>query len=292
MYDSNNVEALRPPQQNIITMPKPVDIVKHYKTLSEFVAYLDNNPTLPAYKSRDHSKYSDWAKCQNLLRSGDVESMKEVQKVSGYVNPNCLPQTEIEHFKRVNKVCGGSVRVGAYLTGAAKCFRGRKREMVQCKFVTINLLITDQCMMSQSEKKEGSCKLLGAIRILEANNIRCTVNVLDNGIDSGYYQENGQKRYFTQKYVFSVCVKAAEAPLNELSLAYPLINQNMMYRQAFRWAEVTPGLRFSGGYGGVMSLESTRELAQLPGAWFNTQRLAGDILSIPELAKLIAAEAK
>lgn len=271
---------------------KPEDIYIHYKSIADFYAYLENGKTQPKYSDKDHSLRGRWKTAQDLMRFGDRDSLAKVKKVNGYINPNCLPDATIQKNVLTNRVCGGSVMVGAYLSGSSKCFRGRKRLVVPSRFVTINLLITDQCCMSDKDKEDGSCKLMAAIRILEANNIRCTVNILDNGVDSGYYQERGYKKHYVQRYVFSVCVKSAEAALNELVLAYPLINPDMMYYQAFRWAEVTKGLRFNGSYGGVLNLESTKNLAKLPGAWFNTRKLADPFLSAVELAKLIALEAK
>ena len=160
----------------------------------------------------------------DLLLNGDTENLKIMESVK-------LPKSigNSVHKKAFEaSVCGCSANVPAFISGQPKSMFALKRKPSNLR--TLNLIINNNPSfeITVNQLAESGAKVAGLVSSLENKGIRVNLHV------GTCAEKKGQKIFLFTR------IKRAEAPLNKLALAYPIINASFVRRHYFKWLETLP----------------------------------------------------
>lgn len=180
----------------------------------------------------------DFAEADTLLRAGDVEKLDMLSDVK-------LPQSDFEkkemsRQKYTRSVAGGRPCVPLFLSGAPNCMFTKRAAKVPAKIIDLVYNIGADCTIGAETLADAGAKMLSVIKAIEAAGVR--VNLFVTFITTS-----------SSQYLMPVVkLKDSGAPLNLLSVAYPVVNPSFLRRHLFRWLERCPveiNKSFTGGYG-------------------------------------------
>lgn len=184
----------------------------------------------------DFSGTATYEEADALLRDGDAKTAARLKAATA---ANVKTLGEGTRTKRFHAVCGGAVCVPATIMGLPKSMiRTERVKFKDSKVISICYNGTTSANVGQSEMREVSARLMGAIVGLEKNGYRVNLYVF-----------LGSSRGRDACGMF-VRIKDSGQYIDIKKTAYPLVNPSMLRRHYFRYLETAPGLTNTGFYTG------------------------------------------
>lgn len=212
-------------------------IHKEYKSISEFLKYLEGTPTNPGLqhsfllskKTTDISWYktSNYEEAIKLLTGGWDEMAKQIEGKLQLSKKDFAVKTT---RRSTYDVVGGNVSVPRLLQGVPTSMINQKIVAQKQKVITIVKHIGYLVDVSANEVIENSIKALQIVERIEASGIRVNLDVISPVDMHG------------QILTCRVRVKSANERLNISKVAFPMVHPSMLRRMIFRWREVESGL--------------------------------------------------
>ena len=252
-----------------------------FDSLNEFYSYITTTEINKAFEhkslhsihgSEDFTGTKSFEEAVELFKNGWTEKAKELtQKLK-------VIENEVE-VNTKQKPClsmqGYQAVVPLYLHGVPNNMVNKKMVPVKQKVITINKPISYAARISKQQILEESIKALQVIKKIEAQGVRCNLNIVW-AVSAG------------KTIIVKVRIKSSTEKLNISKLAFPLVNPSMLRRLAFRFLEVYPGVTeaFTWGYGTpVNTLDIKDELED--DSYYLPRFLKQEVNSINDLENVI-----
>lgn len=223
--------------------------VIEYDSLKEFYDYLCETPFNDAFRWATHAsvdgdkwftKTESFDEAVELFKNGwsDMASklVQRLKVIESKTEPTMKPRNTLS-------VCGYQAIVPLYLQGVPNNMANKKMVPVKQKVITVNKQINYTCSVTTDQIVEESTKALQIVKKLEAQGLRCNLNIL-----VGFYEPD-------KSFIVKIRIKSSNEKMNISKLAFPLVHPSMLRRLFFRFIEVYPSVTksFVGGYGCSMS---------------------------------------
>lgn len=210
-------------------------VKREFKSIHEFLAYLDSHDVTPRFQTRgffpvvseDYEpgfNYSrTYGQSKNLLINGWEDMAKRLEKQLT-LKSNSTLQKPVR--KNLYDVQGFQASVPRYLQGIPTSMVAQKQIMQKQKVITIVKNIGYSCAVHTDDVIENSVKALQIIKSLEAQGLKINLDIIS-------CVEANDEIHTTR-----VRIKSAGERLNISKIAFPLVNPDMLRRFVFRCREV------------------------------------------------------
>lgn len=202
-----------------------------------------NQPTNGAFQNNrltsmeSNLRNNEWTKtssikdAMNLLQNGwteESEKLTQILKLDKQYTPT------ISRRKTYQSVVGYTPMVPNYLMGIPTDMINTKMITTKQKVITLNKDISYPSMVQPNQIEESSIKCFQVVQSLEAQGIRCNLNI----IWSFFVQGSPEVSKITVK----LRIKSSDQLLNISKTSFPLVHPSMQRRICFRLLEVMPEL--------------------------------------------------
>lgn len=221
-------------------------VIKKFDNVTEFISYL-RRPCNPIFSVRMSEMTDDpsWSgsatyeAADNLLKYGDKESLKRIQKASQKLQ---VSGGGYKTRRRVTtSVVGFVPHIPNYLQGKPDCMINIITERIKSPKV-VNILYNRSVSadISAEEIAEAGAKILSYVASLESQGYRVNLHTL------------AIAKWDNEVHATIIRIKSSDQHLDPLKVAYPLVHASMHRRHIFRCREVSEELKSRGwadGYG-------------------------------------------
>ena len=209
--------------------------VYEFTTINEFYKFISERETKEGFckKGREASKSSgtpgwygtkNWEECIDLLKNGWEDGGKTItQKLKDVSKVDCKDTV----VKQLFDVVGFQASVPRYLQGIPTSMINQKRVVQKQKVVTISKSVAFTANFTANDIIEESVKCLRIIKKIEAQGIRCNLNII-----------NITKNFSGEAICVKVRIKNANERLNIGKLAFLVAHPSVKRRLLFRFVEV------------------------------------------------------
>lgn len=232
---------------------KTKNYISRYNSVAEFSATLhgeplenDNTFMWNNCTWKNVSGYKSFTEIEELLVNGDFANAQKIT-AAGEITP---PPISVTPQLR-SAVVGCIPNVPNYLRGVPTSMYQIKSNKRQRPIINIYIDCGVHDYVDTKKLAEKSNYLANAIAATELVGYRVNLFALCVG-------QNSAK----QKYGFSLNIKEADAPLNVLNIAFPLLNKAFCRGSFFRWADVNVPFKTNWGstsYGRTLAENETKE---------------------------------
>lgn len=201
------------------------------KTKKMFLDYYGGaEKNLPSQSVDDNGTWygtKTFDEAEMLLKHGDKAS---ADKLAGKTAEKvALKLRGVESIRPTikNDIVGGSVNVGALLSGSPRCMRRRVVGKQQTKSKIINIVYSSTVGSSvqAAEITEVNANVVAAIVALERAGYRVNLYV------------NYSADHNTEGFSVTIKIKSSDSYLNIINMSYILINPSFLRRHVFRYIE-------------------------------------------------------
>ena len=220
-----------------------------FYSLSEFYTYIKHTETNSVFSksSELHSQTGSlnftgtesFEEAVELMKNGWSVKAKELEQRLKTSNIRLKNETK---KRTVYDVVGFQPSVPRYLQGIPTSMINKKNVVQKKKVITLNKNISYHARITTQEILDNSVKALQIIQKIEAQGIRCNLNLICCIRD----------RSTTEINILKIRLKSANERLNVSKLAFPLVHPSMLRRLVFRFIEVSPTFTknsYTSGYG-------------------------------------------
>lgn len=233
--------------------------LKERKTNKAFEKVYGEN--LPSMSETDSGiKFTgtkSYKNADDMLLNGDSESLGKIEEFQ--IRNENISTGFSKKPVGVRSMCGSSPIVPLYISGCPKNMYCTRKMPAKSKVLTIVVNVTYCAFRKSKEIINIGANFASAISSLEKCGYRINLFVAEMFTSSscGY------------RIISLIKLKDAGAPLDKLSIAYPLINPSFLRRQSFRFIETIDipekiAKDFTRNYGGIYDIES-RHISSFPG---------------------------
>ncbi len=224
---------------------------RRFKSLREAALYAMHTPRIENSKAQsEHADYGyDWSynvgldECLNKLHDGYIWQ-EGVDKLSGALDVTESLAARSELPRVVRNIIGGSISMGAYVTGDPRCMRRRtKQPAVEKPVLSVAIPIGAACGVTARQRANFGAAILSACNVLERAGYRVEIDAIWRiGCEQTPY-----KNWFNME----VEVKGARDRLNPAAFAFAVMHASMLRKWGFRVAETVEAWRptVNNGYG-------------------------------------------
>ena len=272
-------------KQEIITkMNKQVNLTE-FNSLEEFYNYITTIPFNNVFNypnsrqsitgSKSFTETSNFTEATELFRNGWEVKAKELEQKLRIANQTMKPYTK---QRAQFDVVGFQASVPRYLQGIPTNMVNKKNVVQKQKVITLNKNIAYHAAIKPEEIIEHSIKALQIIQKIEAQGIRCNLNIIVGIKSSSDYL------YSDEINITKIRLKSANERLNVSKLAFPLIHPSILRRLYFRFMETSPTFTknsYTRGYGYPIK-ENEENLYEFKGEYYLPRFIKGNIEDIVE----------
>ena len=201
-------------------------------------------------RTKPWSGTKDWDTAENLMLSGDDESVKLIMDTDVIKTPKrTIAQMPINR----TSVVGRRVHMPNFVAGLPNCMIRQKQIPYKQRVITIVVSGVVGADWTPRELAEVNAKVVTAIQAIERGGIYCNLFML-----YAY-------AYKTESVGALIKIKDSGHPIEISKMAYAMVNPAMMRRHSFRFLETRKELKQSGwtfGYGHVCSESEGKKLLE------------------------------
>lgn len=220
--------------------------IHEFNSLHDFNNYIMNTPINNIFKNESLASISgnkkftgtdSFNEAMDLFKNGWSTMAEEIELKLKATKNQIQPKTTRRSYFDVT---GFQASVPRYLQGIPTNMVNQKSVVQKQKVITFNKDISYSAFTSKEEIIDSSIKALQIIKQVEAQGIRCNLNLI-----WGVYAH-------TEMNVMKIKLKSANERMNISKLAFPLVHPSMLRRLLFRYEEVCPTFtkrEFTIGYG-------------------------------------------
>lgn len=220
--------------------------IKEFGSLAEFYNYItttpfnsnwhDSNRRASVYNGKSFTGTNTFDEAIDLMKNGWSE---EAIKLTKLLKEKKLDTVTTKKARPSYSVQGFQCSVPRYLQGLPDSMINKKNVPVKQKVITINKVISYNCMISTQTIENESIKALSLIHNIESQGVRCNLNVVWSISER------------STREMFKVRIKSSDERINVTKLAFPLVHPSMLRRLMFRALEVSPTAHYGyvHGYG-------------------------------------------
>ena len=166
----------------------------------------------------------DFEEAKNLLFNGDFKNFEKIKQCEIKLKPLSNEQKKI-----IQRGYSGFLpSIPLYLQNNPKCMFSLKKEKIKSRIVNIYINNSIPCIVTNGEILRFGAAISTLINTLELKKIRVNIFLVYKTMANN------------QSLTLIIKLKKAEAPLNKLAIAYPLINASFLRRNFTRWIERVP----------------------------------------------------
>jgi len=209
------------------------DFCEQFNSVTDFFNTVENRKVNKVFENiKPMSQYcntkscctKDFEEAKNLLFNGDVENFEKIKRCEIKVKP--VPNEQKKVIQR--GYSGFLPSIPLYLQNNPKCMFSLKKENVESRVINVYINNSVPYSVESGDIVRFGAAISTLINTLELNKIRINLFVV--------YKTTEKKQNLT----LIVKIKKADAPLNKLAIAYPLINPSFLRRNFTRWIERIP----------------------------------------------------
>jgi hypothetical protein len=262
-------------------------LIMEFMSVGDLVKFINENPTNECFEgknlqsmSRKQSSFNSTESLDETLNFLEYGWTAESEKLTQKLNLAKQNQPHTARRKVFQSVVGYTPIVPNYLQGIPTDMLNSKMMSVTQRVVTINKDISYSAFYTNEKIEENSIKAYQIVQSLEAQGIRCNLNVI-SATECSYCVN-------VKKIIFKTRIKNSSERLNISKTSFPLVNPDMLRRVDFRLFETIPELkkednRITYGYGAPMSSFDVQCLVEKDKQYY----LNRDISDPKETAKIL-----
>lgn len=219
-------------------MARNVIFSETFQSISSLINTVKNREVNSVFEntqsSLDKSKYyqdftgtKNYEEAENLALTGDYESYKKIEKISGALKvKNCADS----YKKTIEKnVCGFAPNVPLYIIGGTpKNMYNIVQKKVKSNVINITIDNAGCGSYNSNDLAKAATKVFSVISELEKRNYRINLYIFNSTYADNEIME------------IKVKIKDSGSPFNRLRCAFPIVNPSFLRRLIFRWKETIP----------------------------------------------------
>lgn len=240
-------------KQERITTRYGFKVITEFNSLNEFYDYSTKTEFNNVFRysgdrqsttgTKSFTQTSSFEEAVELFKNGWESKAKELEQKLKVANQTMKPYTK---QRAQYDMVGFQASVPRYLQGIPTSMINKKNVVQKQKVITLNKSVNYSSSYSTNEIMENSIRALQIIQKIEAQGVRCNLNIIlgfksSSSVDSS-----------SEIHVLKIRVKSANERLNISKIAFPLVHPSMLRRLMLRFLEVSPFVKdrsFIHGYG-------------------------------------------